>query len=340
MNFNKADSTLRKDFLNPPDSAKPYTWWHWMSGNISKDGITRDLEAMSEAGLGGCFLFDVAGAVAGSVGFDTEEYYDLLHFAALEAQRLGLEFGMHNCNGWSASGGPWITPEHSMKTVVSSEKIVDAKTLKNSFITLPPLPKKEGWSKTISVYAWPKSLTDKAHKLHFYDPYDQVHQFAPNESFGKLKVKDLINLTDKLDGDRLNWTPKEGKWLVIRIGASSTGAINAPARQGARGLEVDKLSRESFDIFWEGFMEKVVQKMGSLNGNGFNNVTFDSFEKGAQNWTANMIEEFKARRGYDPSPWLPVLAGYAVNGKEESAGLFGIIAERFLNYWLKTMTVE
>jgi hypothetical protein len=321
----QADS-LEQAFRSPPDSAKPHIWWHWMNGNISRDGITWDLEAMAAAGLGGCYTFDVGLGLPGPVGFNDNEYLGLLRFAAEEAKRLGLEFGIHNCNGWSASGGPWVKPEHAMKEVVFSEITVDAENSKLP-LTLPPLPMKEeskkvmatGWSKTIAVYAWPVSATQNAKKLNFYDQYDNPSEFKPGKNLGKLQMEAILNLTDKLDGDTLHWKPEAGEWLVLRLGTTTIGKMNAPARQGGVGLEVDKLSSESFDHFWDGYLKNVVSKMGELNGNGFNYLIIDSFEKGPQNWTANMIKEFKDRRGYDPTMWLPALAGYAVNGREQTA---------------------
>ena len=322
---------IEQAFKNPPASAKPATWMHWVNGHISKEGIARDFKAIADAGLGGCIVFDIAGGgMHGSVNFGSPEYYDAIRFAGDEAKRLGIEFGIHNCDGWSSSGGPWVTPEHSMKDVVASEGLVKGGKAGQSIVTLPPLPEKEGCSKTIAVYAWPESRTDKARKLKPYSRVSSPRDFADDPNYGSLTSKDIIDLTDKLNGDSLNWTPPAGSWKIVRVGTTSTGAKNNPARQGGRGLEVDKLSTESFDLFWDGYMEKVVKKMGELNGNAFKYVEIDSFEKGPQNWTANMLEEFKARRGYDASSWLPVLAGYIVNGKAESA--------RFLADYYRTIS--
>jgi hypothetical protein len=116
---------LQKGFLQPPDSAKPHTWWHWMNGNVTKEGITADLEAMARVGIGGAQLFNAAeGIPHGPIQFNSPQWQDLVEHAAKEARRLGLELCIHNCGGWSSSGGPWNTPEHGMKIVVTSEKQV------------------------------------------------------------------------------------------------------------------------------------------------------------------------------------------------------------------------
>ncbi|NJC27582.1 hypothetical protein GGR27_003099 [Lewinella antarctica] len=99
---------------------------HAISGNMSKKGLTKDLEAIAEVGIGGVLLFNVSeGIPAGKVTYNSPEHHAMLKHAARECDRLGLTFGFHNCDGWSSSGGPWITPENSMKMVVWSETVVD-----------------------------------------------------------------------------------------------------------------------------------------------------------------------------------------------------------------------
>ncbi len=93
-----------------------------MDGNVTREGITADLEAMHEIGLGGTFAYDISYQIPfGSVHYMTPEWLEMMRHAASESQRLGLEMGMHNCSGWSSTGGPWITPEHGMKKLVWSE---------------------------------------------------------------------------------------------------------------------------------------------------------------------------------------------------------------------------
>src|SRR5829696_1034666 len=114
-----------EDFGHPPDEAYPQTYWFWMNGNITKEGITLDLEAMKRVGIGGVFNFDVGtGIPKGPIAYLSEEWIQLKKHAIKEAERLGLEFTMHNCPGWSASGGPWITPELAMQQLTWNEAYV------------------------------------------------------------------------------------------------------------------------------------------------------------------------------------------------------------------------
>jgi hypothetical protein len=167
---------LEKSFANPPDSARPWTWWHWNNGNISKSGIKADLQAMKDAGIAGAQIFDVGiGSPQGKVDFFSPEWFSCFRFALEEAQRLGLEIGVHNCPGWSSSGGPWIKPADSMKVVVFSE--TKAKGPGHFSGVLPEPPKKADFYKDIAVFAIPAKggrLKPERVECTLKDPFDQT----------------------------------------------------------------------------------------------------------------------------------------------------------------------
>ena len=117
---------LEDGFASPPNSAKPQVWWHWMHCNITREGIRKDLEAMSQVGIGGATILDISDAIpVGTVKTCSDEWFALVQYALEEAGRLGLELSLHNCPGWSSSGGPWVTKENAMKTLAHSETIVE-----------------------------------------------------------------------------------------------------------------------------------------------------------------------------------------------------------------------
>jgi hypothetical protein len=148
-----ADS-LKTGFLNPPDSTKPQTWWHWMNGNITKEGITADLEAMKQIGLGGATIVNVdCGIPRGPVAFMSPEWREDFKFAAQEASRLGLELCVENCAGWSSSGGPWNPVTNAMQRVTTSEVRVTGPTNFNA--ALPQPPTTLGFYRDIAVLAFP-----------------------------------------------------------------------------------------------------------------------------------------------------------------------------------------
>ena len=123
------DDPLLRGFQNPPDSAKPRVWWHWMSGNITKEGIKADLEWMKRAGIGGFQNFDAGlntpQIVEQRLVFMTPEWKDAFRYATTLADQLGLEMAIAGSPGWSESGGPWVPPAHAMKKYVWSETRVE-----------------------------------------------------------------------------------------------------------------------------------------------------------------------------------------------------------------------
>ena len=113
-------------------TARPYVWWHWLGSNFSKDGITKDLEAMKASVVGGATIFNITSSVMLSHAptlnnpwpdqtYRSPKYWEALRHAAAEAKRLGLEIGLHNTVGYSTTGGPWIDEERSMQRIVWSE---------------------------------------------------------------------------------------------------------------------------------------------------------------------------------------------------------------------------
>ena len=137
---------LENGFKNPPEQAKPRTWWHWTNSNITKDGITKDLEWMKRVGIGGMQLADVASGqgqtVEKKIIFGSPEWLDAVKHAASEAQRLNLEMAIFSSAGWSLTGGPWIKPQQAMKKLVWSEKTISGP--KKFSDTLPQPPSCEG----------------------------------------------------------------------------------------------------------------------------------------------------------------------------------------------------
>src|SRR3989304_10496888 len=118
-----AAGDLAKDFVAPPDWAKPRVYWWWLNSRVSKEGITRDLEQYRAKGIGGVLLFDTgmpAGPMPSGPRFMSPEWLDMVKHALLEADRLGIEVSINLCSGWDA-GGPWITPDFAAKQFVQSE---------------------------------------------------------------------------------------------------------------------------------------------------------------------------------------------------------------------------
>ena len=146
--------SLEEGFKNPPRDARPHTWYHMMNGNVTKEGITADFEALARAGVGGVQMFDAGCAVPpGDISFNTPEWFDVFRHAQAEAKRLGLEICVPNCSGWSSSGGPWNPPANGMKEFVFTETAVKGPSKFSG--VLPRTSKDNGFYADIAVIAYP-----------------------------------------------------------------------------------------------------------------------------------------------------------------------------------------
>lgn len=464
---------LRREFLQPPDSSKPRTWWQWMNGNITREGITADLEAMQRVGLGGAWIFSYNNAPEGPVGFLTPQWLEMARHAGKEANRLGLEFGIHNSDGWNGAGGPWITPELSMKKLVWSETRVHGPAKFDAIVSHPPetlkfyreiallaFPAPTGETqavppqqvqmrssvpgfygralldgKTDTGVAIPRTTRQETHFIEFEFPAPQtvrslvVHteasnlltpcgaldsvqllaseddqQFRPvaifntcwlhsqyeeptitvsfdavtakvfrlvlaelpafaitevqflssprvhyfelkagiaringhgGETFALARpggpVKDttypagmviapeaVINLTDRMAADgRLKWDVPPGDWVLLRMGYTSSGAVMMPATRLGQGLQCDKLNTRGVESHFPNYVGRLAKEFGPLTGRTYAVAETDSWECGLQNWTDDFGQEFRQRRGYDLTPFLPLLVTGRVMGSTE-----------------------
>jgi hypothetical protein len=332
---------LAKNFVAPPDDARIWVYWFWLNSNISREGITADLEAMKRVGIGGVLIMEVdQGAPVGPVAFMGDKWRELFKFMISEASRLGIEVNMNNDAGWNGSGGPWVPLDKSMQVVTASEQQVQAGTKYSGIL---PLPKtNSGFYRDIAVLAFPmpadpnnpayriRNLAGKSMSSGGMMPGSlDATEGADVPGVSVVARDQIVDLSSRMDPTgKLTWdAPKlQGKssagWTVLRFGHTFTGAENAPSPLTGRGPECDKLSKEGIEANYNGMIGKLVADVGPLAGKAFAATHVDSWEVGAQNWTPKMREEFKRLRGYDLMPYMPVLTGRMVESPE--------ISERFL----------
>ena len=161
-----------ESFVKPDRVHFPETWFHYIGGNVSHEGITADLEAIASAGISGVQLFhgQFGGqwpATTSDIQCLSENWDAAVRHTAEESKRLGLRFSMQNCPGWAMSGGPWIKPENAMRTIVYSRTDITGKDIKTS---LPiPQPNKEEWRdyRDITVLAFPTPEGDTGQPLEW-----------------------------------------------------------------------------------------------------------------------------------------------------------------------------
>lgn len=167
------------------------------------------------------------------------------------------------------------------------------------------------------------------------DYYAAETTHAVEASVSEAEIHDLTHLVG--DG-RLRWDAPPGIWRVLRFGASLTGQTNGPALPDSTGLEVDKLDGRRVAAY----LQRHLAQFGAETG--FGALLSDSIESGAQNWTDAIAEQFRERRGYDPTPWLPALAGFIIRGAAASDRFLydyrRTIAELFAEEYYGTLATE
>ena len=145
-------ATVEQGFDNVPDSIRLAVYWYWINDNISREGVTKDLEAMKAAGITRAFIgnIETGNVPYGKVGFMSDEWWEVTRTAMKKAGELDIELGMFNCPGWSQSGGPWIDEDRSMRYVAfDSRDLTGDGTPK--IVDMPDVPAE----RIVGVFAYP-----------------------------------------------------------------------------------------------------------------------------------------------------------------------------------------
>jgi hypothetical protein len=299
--------SLAQKFPAPGLEYGAHVWWHWLGSNYSKEGITKDLEAMKEAGIGGATIFNIASSVQEShfpmknnpwpeQTFRSEAYWEAMKHTMKEAKRLGLKIGLHGTPGYATTGGPWITEERGMKALVSSKTTVEGGTTLDILLPRPELPEFTGYDSRYTENYKPWKATK----------YWDITVFAVPD-VKDAAVKDVLEISEYMDvSGRLQWKAPEGRWLIYRYGYAPTMAHNHPLPDDIIGKswEVDKMSREENLYHWQQLIAPLKKHIGEYFGETFTYIWVDSYESGYQNWTPGFREAFIRMKGYDPMPWI------------------------------------
>ena len=349
-------SSLPEDFVRPPKDARPWVYLIWMNGNVSREGITADLEAMEREGIGGLLFMDAAlENPDGPHRFMSESWRDMFRHMVSESARLGLEVAMLNSPGWAGSGGPWVSVEDATQKVVASETIIDGGrdgvAGHSTMLEKPPVIN-DGYYGDIMVLAYPTGAESTADLSRIPD-HDSTKSFAGDQDFAgvvpwpryiptgadypdvpdekRVPAAGVLDITAHMDADgRLNWDVPAGRWLVLRIGHTVAHGATRSAQAEAIGRESNKLSKGALERHYARYVGVMTGELGPLTGETLVAVHIDSWEAGSGNWVAGFRDEFRKRRGYDLLPYMPTLNGVVVDSLE--------VSERFLWDYRETVT--
>ncbi|MFM8982086.1 MAG: glycosyl hydrolase, partial [Spartobacteria bacterium] len=279
-----ADFDPQTVFENPPESAKPGVWWHWMGCNVTKEGITRDLEEFKRAGIGSATIFGMADVCTpwaghiensptdGLIAF-TDPWWEMVRHAAAEGKRLGIDVGLHNCPGYTSTGGPWITPELAMQQIFQSQTPVEGGVAFDGVLPRPQIdPRGDMLFPMVNKETGVLEKPVIPGRTSYWK--DIAVLAVPAE--GVVAKDQVIDLTGKMEAaGRLAWTPPPGKWVVYRFGHTTMGALTQPNQWEAMGLECDKMSGEAVAFHLRHVIGELKKHLGPLVGTGLRHMLLD-----------------------------------------------------------------
>lgn len=216
-----------REFQDPPNSARPRVWWHWLNGNITKEGIRKDIEWMARSGLGGLQNFDAEmmtpQLVPQRLKYMDPGWAEAFRYSAQLAEQHNLEFGIAASPGWSESGGPWVPPQDGMKKLVWSETLVQGG--QPLALKLAPAPRTSGPFQDLFVQPDIMGQTPEAAKLPSFGADVAVYAYpvaAPQEPLAQIrfdgKVLDAAQLRAPADRDLTEIAPPApGQSIVLTL---------------------------------------------------------------------------------------------------------------------------
>lgn len=336
--------TFKENFRNPPQTYGVDCWWWWLNGNVTKEAITSDLEAMKSKGFYGAMVFDAGGyqqgghhVIPAGPQFGSKEWTELFVFALDEAERLGLEIGFNIQSGWNL-GGPCVTPQYAAKRITSCETRVSGG---QSGIRLGQPATRQDYYKDIVVLAFPVDDSRVSGRpIHYLEYKLSIHELGgsapdcrflldnertnPRENITGtpyiIDKDDILDLSDRMDPDgNLDWTAPDGEWTVMRVGYTCTDARVSTSSQPWQGLVLDYLSTDALNYYLGTVVKPIFEAAGHHVGKTLKYMETDSWECGGMNWSDNFAADFQALNGYDITSYLPVVGGYVIDDMDKTS---------------------
>jgi hypothetical protein len=302
---------------------------------------------MRADGYGGAIIFDagssnyaVAHKTPSGPAFLSDRWLQLYRHAIREADRLGLELSINVQSGWNP-GGPSVTPEYALKQITWNETEITGPG--KISVTLPEPPSKLFYQDimvqavksnpdikdTLGIkYIGIKTLQERIGWSGIYPLY-RLREDYEGESTNTLKTSDIVDVTRFFTDGKLVWNAPEGSWTIIRYGMTCTGVKVSTASDGWDGLSMDHLSKDALLQFNKDVISKLITSAREA-GKSLKFIHTDSWEMGVANWTQGFMDKFRKLRGYDMTPYLPVLTNRIVGSRD--------ISNRFLHDFRRTVS--
>ena len=330
-------ASLKKGFKDPPREAGVRCWWWWLNSNVTKDCITKDLEAMHDKGFSGAMIFDAGtepswgpdGPVPNGPMFSGPEWTELFLHALNEAKRLDLKLGLSIQSGWNL-GGPTITLDEAAKQICWSETTING-PVKDKELALPQ--HNHDYYRDICVLAFPeRGSRDRLPISHLSAKTGarELGGSAPDcrfllndnpsvEGEEDTSLDEIIDISDRMNaGGLLNWDPPPGNWTIMRFGYTPTLAHVKTSSDNWKGHVLDYLDKEVFNKYWNDIVDPLLKSAGSMAGTVLTHLETDSWECGGMNWSTGFPDYFESYCGYDIIKYLPVVAGKIIDSRELS----------------------
>jgi len=300
---------LEQQFRNPPREAGPAAYWDWLNGNADLKTITSDLEEAKAKGMSGLEIWDVGALsnpgnmVPAGPPFLGEESVAAIRHALKEGQRLGMRIGMIASSGWNA-GGAWVTPDWALKHLFVSSQVVKGPSQVAGPLPFPPLPGE-----------CPKDASG----LPVFCRDVAVLAVPQNADKSIARLEDVVNLTDQFKDGQLSWSAPAGEWAILRFVCSNSGQRLIAASPKSDGLFIDFLEPSATARHFKRILDRLGVTPQNAAEVGLAWLELDSMEMGEGiQWTDRFPEYFQHWCGYDPIPYLPILAGWKIAGATDA----------------------
>lgn len=327
LSSTKAQQQLENEFADPPVDARPKAYWCWPNGNFDMEQISEEMKEAKEKGMGGFDIWDVGNLadlenkVPAGPPFMGDESVEAIVHAIKEGTRHNLELGLVTASSWN-NGGSWINPEHGVMGILDTSIVLEGGRQIETLLPFPALPKED-------LYGNNAILDTTKNGIPSY--YKEIAVLAIPYSRKNIDNQEIIDLSANFSDQVLSCQLPKGKWEIKRYVCTGLGIPLKRPSPNSNGLMIDHFSREAQHTHLQFFIDKLTPYFGdNFQNTALKYLYNDSYEIKGPVWTPRILAEFKARRGYDMTKYLPVLSGKIVDSKE--------ITKRFLYDYSQTLS--